>query len=80
MALPPDARPGRFWRLFLSALPPIQHTLGNTCSTGNAPLPVISMPVRIIAKPEKSPAERTQIERMYHASLVDLGDLHFLLR
>ena len=83
VALPPDARPGQFWRLLLSASPSIHYmsiSLGNVCSTGKTPLPVISMPVRIVAKPEKSPAKQTQIERMYRASLAGLGDLHFLLR
>jgi len=84
VALPQNARPGQFWRLLLSAFPSIQSymsiSLGSVCSTGKSPLPVISMPVRIIAKPEKSPAKQTQIERMYRASLAGLGDLHFLLR
>lgn len=83
IALPSNARPGQFWRLLLSASPLIQHafvSLGNIRLTGKEPFPVISMPIRITPKPEKSPAKQTQIERMYRASLPGFGDLHCLLR
>ena len=83
ITLPPNARPGQFWRLLLSASPSIQNafiSLGNTRSTGKEPFPVISMPIRIAPRPEKSPAKQTQIERMYRFSLPDLDDLCCLLR
>lgn len=83
IALPPDARPGQFWRLLLSPSPSIQSSfvpLGNVRSTGKGPFPVISMPIRITPKPEKSPAKQTQIERTYRVSLSGLGDLYCLLR
>jgi len=83
VGLPPNARPGQFWRLLLSPPPSIQSTLvplGNVRSTGKEPFPVISMPIRITPKLEKSPTKQTQIERVYRASLGGLGDLHCLLR
>lgn len=83
VALPPIARPGQSWRLLLSGSPSIQHmfiSLGNVPSTGRAPFPVISMPVRITSKPDKSPVKQTEIERIYRASFTGLGDLHFLIR
>ena len=83
IALPPNARPGQLWRLLLSPSPSIQSTfvsLGNVRSTGKDPFSVISMPIRILPKPEKSPTKQTQIERTYHVSLNGLGDLYCLLR
>lgn len=83
VALPPTTRPGQSWRLLLSSSPSIQHmfiSLGNIRSVGKTPFPVISMPIRIMQKPEKNPAKQTQIERMYHVPLTGLGDLHCLLR
>ena len=83
LTLPPNARPGQFWRLLLSASPSIQHmsvSLGQVRSTGKAPFPVISMPIRITPKPEKNTTKQTQIERMYCASLPGLDDLNLLLR
>jgi len=82
--LPPNARPGQSWRLLLSASPSIHHvsiSLGNIRSTGETPFPVISMPIKITPKPEKTPTKQTQIERIYRASLgAGLGDLQYLLR
>jgi len=83
IALPPNARPGQFWRLLLSPSPSIRNafvSLGNVRSTGKEPFPVLSMPIRITPKPEKSPAKQTQIERTYRASLTGLGDMRCLLR
>jgi hypothetical protein len=83
VALPAIARPGQSWRLLLSGSPSIQNafvSLGDVRSTGKAPFPVISMPIRITAKPDKTPAKQTQIERIYCTSLIGLGDLRFLLR
>ena len=83
LTLPPNARPGQFWRLLLSASPSIRNasvSLGNVRSTGREPFPVISMPIRITPKPEKDPVRQTQIERMYRASLAGFSDVHLLLR
>jgi protein N-lysine methyltransferase METTL21D len=83
IALPPIARPGQSWRLILSASPSTKHMfipLGNVHSTGKAPFPVISIPIKITPKPDKILVKQTQVERMYCASLAGLGDLHFLLR
>ena len=83
VTLPPNARPGQCWRLLLSPSPSAQHmftSLGNIRSTGKSPFPVISMPIKIIPKQEKSPAKQTQIERTYRASFAGLGDLRCLLR
>ena len=83
VALPSNARPGQSWRLLLSGSASIQHIsipLGNAHSTGKSPFPVISMPIRITPKPDKSPTKQTQIERVYHTSTSGLGDLHLLLR
>jgi hypothetical protein len=83
VTLPPNARPGQYWRLLLSSSPSVQHmftSLGDIRSTGKSPFPVISMPIKITPKQEKSPAKQTQIERTYRASLAGLGDLRCLLR
>jgi hypothetical protein len=83
VALPAIARPGQFWRLLLSGSPSNQNasvSLGNVHSTGKTPFPVISMPIRITGKPDKTPAKQTQIERIYCTSLTGLGELCFLLR
>ena len=83
VSLPADARPGKHWKLLLSASPSIQNalvSLGDVRSTGKEPFPVISMPIRITQKPEKNPTKQTQIERMYRASLPGFGDLLYLLR
>ena len=55
-------------------------SLGNVRSTGKAPFPVTSMPIRITPKPEKNTAKQTQIERVYRSPLAGLGELHYLLR
>lgn len=47
---------------------------------GKEPLSVISMPIGITSKPERSPTKQTQIERLYRSSFASLGDLHCLLR
>jgi len=83
VALPPNVRPGQSWRLLLSASPSIQDgfiSLGGVRSTGKVPFPVLSMPIQITPKLEKNSAKQTQIERMYRASLSDLGDVHCILR
>jgi len=83
IALPPNARPGQFWKLLLSPSPSTRNafvSLGKAHSTGREPFPVISMPIRITPKLEKSPAKQTQIERTYRVSLNGPGDLHCLLR
>ena len=80
VALPPNAL--QFWRLLLSASPSNQNafvSLGNVRSTGRDPFPVISMPIRITQKPEKSPLKQVQVEHVYRASLVDLSGLQWLL-
>lgn len=81
VALPPIAQPGQSWRLLLTSSSSTEHasvSLGNVHSTGKAPFPVLSMPIRITPTPEKNPGKQTQIERMYSASFT--GDLHFILR
>ena len=83
VALPPNVRPGQSWRLLLSGSSSIQRvfiTLGDIHLTGKDPFPVISMPIEIMSKPNKSPTKQAQIERTYRASLTGLGDIHFLLR
>lgn len=83
VALPPNTRPGQSWRLFLSASSSAEHTcisLGDVHSTGKTPFAVVSMPIKITAKPDKSSVKQTQIERTYHGSLIGLDDLYFLLR
>jgi hypothetical protein len=42
--------------------------------------PVLSMPIRITAKSDKTPAKQTQIEPIYCTSLTGLGELRLLLR
>ena len=83
ISLPPISRPGQYWRLLLSGSPSIRDTftsLGNIYSTGKTPLPVISMPIKITPKPDKTSAKQTQIERMYRVPFTGSGDLHFLFR
>ena len=83
VVLPPNARPGQSWRLLLSGSPGIQHasiSLGNVHLTGKTPFPVISMPIRIAQKPDKSPSKQTQIERVYRVRLSGCADANFLLR
>ncbi|KAF9644989.1 hypothetical protein BDM02DRAFT_3263230 [Thelephora ganbajun] len=67
ITLPLNARPGKPWRLLLSASPSIQRmsiSVGNVRLTEKAPFPVVSMPVEITPKPEKGRAKQTQIEPM----------------
>lgn len=67
--LPPNSRTGQSWRLILTPNPSQSEILlESSSSIGQAAFPVISMPIQVVARLDKSLGKQEQVERVYRFS------------